>query len=200
MQHTKIAITKEEYDVMTNSDFLLKKVQVIQKIKFLLLQLQEELTVSAGKFQLPVEVLKLHGKISSGENYSGLPYLILDYPRYFDKENVFAFRSMFWWGNYFLFTLHLQGEFFNRCKENLFNNLKKNQSKNFYINTSGDVWKHHIGDDNLIPLKEADFNFEKTDFIKIAKRLELERWEEISSFGNETFLKFMEMSGADKVS
>jgi len=34
-------------------------------------------------------------KISKGENYEGLPWVILDFPRYFDKENVFAIRCFF---------------------------------------------------------------------------------------------------------
>ena len=48
-------------------------------------------------------------KIAKGENYLQLPYVLLDYPRCFDKENIFAIRTMFWWGNFFSITLHLSG-------------------------------------------------------------------------------------------
>jgi hypothetical protein len=52
----------------------------------------------------------LNGKISRGENYQLLPYIILDYPSYFSRNNIFAVRTMFWWGNFFSITLHLSGD------------------------------------------------------------------------------------------
>ena len=50
-------------------------------------------------------------RISRGEQYKGLPWVMLDYPRVFGKENVLAVRTMFWWGHYFTVTLHLKGEY-----------------------------------------------------------------------------------------
>lgn len=43
-------------------------------------------------------------KISKGENYLQLPYLILDYPAIFEKNNIFALRTFFWWGNFLVST------------------------------------------------------------------------------------------------
>src|SRR5271169_1886033 len=40
-------------------------------------------------------------KISRGEQYKGMPWVMLDYPRVFGKEDVCAIRTMFWWGHYF---------------------------------------------------------------------------------------------------
>ena len=62
-------------------------------------------------FNLPEEVLIQSPKISRGENYNGLPYVMLDYPRCFGKEDVFAMRTMFWWGNFFSITWHLKGKY-----------------------------------------------------------------------------------------
>lgn len=51
-------------------------------------------------------------KISKGEQYRGLPWVMLDYPRYFDPKNGhLALRVMFWWGNYFLVQLHVSGNY-----------------------------------------------------------------------------------------
>ena len=52
------------------------------------------------------------GKISRGENYRGLPYLILDYPAYFSQKDIFAFRTMFWWGHFFQCRTTSTGDIF----------------------------------------------------------------------------------------
>ena len=53
-------------------------------------------------------------KISKGENYRGLPYVMLDYPRLFGREEVLAIRTFFWWGHGFSVTLHLKGGYRER--------------------------------------------------------------------------------------
>ena len=70
--------------------------------------------------RLPAEVAEISPKISKGENYNGLPYVMFDYPRFFTKENVFAVRTFFWWANYFSVTLHLKGEYKEMFAETIF--------------------------------------------------------------------------------
>src|SRR6187402_1143085 len=64
-----------------------------------------------GGSPFPEEIFRTDPKISRGENYKGLPYVILDYPRLFGREDVFAVRTMFWWGHSFHVTLHLKGKY-----------------------------------------------------------------------------------------
>jgi hypothetical protein len=60
---------------------------------------------------LPDETLVMP-KISKGEQYRGLPWVMLDYPRVFDHEKGhLAIRVMFLWGNYFLVQLHISGKY-----------------------------------------------------------------------------------------
>ena len=33
-------------------------------------------------------------------------------PAVFSKENIFAIRTMFWWGNFFSISLHVSGKYF----------------------------------------------------------------------------------------
>lgn len=46
----------------------------------------------------------------------GQLYLILDYPGMLSTENIFAVRTLFWWGNIFSVSLHLSSKRFNDCK------------------------------------------------------------------------------------
>jgi hypothetical protein len=199
MQHTKITITEEELAVITDTEFLITKATVLQKMKLLLQHLQDRISGTIKKYDLPSELSRIHGKISSGENYRGLPYLILDYPRVFDKENIFAFRSMFWWGNYFLFTLHLQGKFLEQHRTVLADNLQNQQTGKLYISTGNDPWRHHLEEDNFV-LFSSDFTLpSELNFLKIARKLELSEWKKMPDFGAGTFELFMKLSGTDNM-
>ena len=62
-------------------------------------------------------------KISKGENYKDLPYVMLDYPRCFQKEKTIAIRTFFWWGNFFSINLQLSGEYKEQALPSLQSNF-----------------------------------------------------------------------------
>src|SRR5688572_27384845 len=108
---TKISLSNEDISLIHDTSFFERKRKIFVKISQVFGQLEEAYTnvVSKTPGTLPEEVISQKGKISRGENYRGLPYLILDYPRLFSKEGVFAFRTLFWWGHPFSFTIHISG-------------------------------------------------------------------------------------------
>ena len=65
--------------------------------------------ISASDFEFPSNAFLKAGKISKGDSYLDLPYFVLDYPRLFSKEDVFAYRVMVRWGHEISFTFHLGG-------------------------------------------------------------------------------------------
>jgi hypothetical protein len=81
--HSKIQLSLFEMDLVNNADWILTKNGIIQKAKQLLLDLREkqQAHLQLQSPYIPAEVLKPSPKISKGENYQGLPYLILDFPR-----------------------------------------------------------------------------------------------------------------------
>ena len=131
---------------------------------------------------LPLEIFIAPPKISKGENYQGLPYVMLDYPRRFGRDDTFAMRTMFWWGNFFSATLHLKGQY-----KSLLTPLMKSQvpilaQENFFICISGDEWRHDFNPDNYIPIRIADEqmivkNLMGNDFCKISGKIPLEDWD-----------------------
>ena len=98
MNPAKIRLSPNEMELVTNADWILTKNGIMRKAWHLLEGLQEyqKNLVSTYQKELPSEALRIPAKISKGENYRGLPYLVLDYPRFFEKENAFAIRTMFW--------------------------------------------------------------------------------------------------------
>jgi len=111
IHQTKIQFLPAEMELVSSPDIILTKNAILQKIKSFLeeLQLKQHDVLQEYSSYLPEEPLKISPKISRGENYKGLPWLVLDNPRYFQHNNIFAIRTMFWWGNFFSITLHLSG-------------------------------------------------------------------------------------------
>lgn len=126
-------------------------------------------------------------KISKGENYKGLPYLVLDYPTVFDKENILAFRTMFWWGNVFSITLHLQGVYKAKHQENILQNIYQSDKKGLYICNGETPWHYHYGQDNYLPvedLNQAEIShlLMQKSFVKLSYKMPLSNYQNLAAF------------------
>ncbi len=184
MNETKIRLSPKEAELIVNADWILTKNEIIKKIKHLFGKLTDEQheVLESPKLQLPPEVLAPAPKISRGENYKGLPYLVLDHPRCFDKENVFAIRTMFWWGNHFSTTLQLSGRYKKLYEQPVLSAYQLLKKKNVFCCTSDDPWEHHFEKSNYAPVKEcteAVFkkNILEKKFIKLAKKIPVQNWD-----------------------
>jgi len=112
MDPSKIQLSEEEWQLLQNSGWILTKHAVIDKVYQMFGQVAHEAQQRLQRpHHLPEAVLHQSPKISKGEQYQRLPWVVLDYPRYFSKEHVFAIRHFFWWGHYFSSTLQLKGRF-----------------------------------------------------------------------------------------
>lgn len=177
IQKTKIQLLPIEMELVSSTDFILTKNAVLQKIKLFLEELQaKQKTILEKKIkQLPKEILKISPKISKGENYRGLPWLVLDNPRCFEKENVFAIRTMFWWGNFFSVTLHLSGRHKEQLWKKILEKTNKQTIQDLYICVGASQWEHHFEAFNfkkinsLTPM-EIKKIVEEKDFLKLATK------------------------------
>ena len=115
------------------------------------------------------------GKISRGENYNGYPYLMLDYPGYFSREAIFAFRFMFWWGHYWSHYLLISGSIKAEMQQNFLQN--KGHLADLLIDVHTDPWKHEIENNppiSTLSKKEYEYILKEKDFVKYTKALPLE--------------------------
>ena len=81
----KLSLSADELELVCNKDWILQKKIVIDKVYFLMGELSQKMQqhIAYNKSMLPSIVAESSPKISRGENYRGLPYVMLDYPRYF---------------------------------------------------------------------------------------------------------------------
>lgn len=180
------SLTSAEQELIDNASLIYLKNSALQKVAELFGSLQaaleqHEVTVT---FPFPEGCLERGGKISRGERYKELPYVILDYPRFFSREDIFAFRTMFWWGHYFSTTLHLAGEVKQRYSGTLANAWSLLATHGFQIYMQDDPWEHDFGNGNykLVSVMEAQefaHQIYQLPFIKLAKPYKLALWEKI---------------------
>ncbi len=194
MQDSKFTLSAEELQLAGDQSFFLQKKIITQKIIAVLHELNQEIEVikSANAASLPRDVLKISGKISKGENYLGLPYIVSDNPRVFSKQDIFAYRSMFWWGNYFSFTLHLSGKFLDDYAQNFLARLNRLKNKEYLICIHSEQWIHHLEKENYQPLdgftkKQLTTLLNENKFLKLSRKLSLKQFKNTVNFGAETF-------------
>lgn len=117
-------------------------------------------------------------KISKGENYQGLPYVMLDYPRLFGREDVLAIRTFFWWGHSFSVTVHLKGTYREQYLPKLQRYRAELAAAGFHIGISEDEWRHEHIPEIYRPLVNAEELAVPSSFLKLSAACGLDRWEE----------------------
>ncbi len=198
----KIQLSTREMELVTNTEWIFTKQLILEKVYNLLGGLHHNFKtiVRKEKSSLPVAWQKPGGKISKGENYKGLPYAILDYPAIFSKENIFAVRTMFWWGNFFSIALHLSGESFKHIK-NFNEGIQFLEQKDFFISLNENEWEHHFQPTNFIKITALNereiLKLANKSFLKVAKKTELPEWDSAAIFlekGFEEIVQFVKIS------
>lgn len=171
----KLLFKNEEVSLISNAEFLLDKNKILEKIA-------QELSLSGKKLAVEIEhsypkinsqFTKLPPKISSGEKYHDLPYLVMDYPRHFDARKTFSYRILFLWGRYFNFSLHLGSDLIDL--DALLNHLNASNSP-VYLSLHDNPWEHYLEEHNfkigsLVTFDELSKQLKQNKFVKIVHRV-----------------------------
>lgn len=194
----KITLSDEELQLVKNTGWILTKHVITGKVYELLGDLSQKYKELMGKELLPLEILQSTPKISKGENYLQLPYVLLDYPRCYTAKNIFAIRTMFWWGNFFSITLQLSGDYKTMFEQQLLIKKEKLQQEKFYVCISGDGWQHHFEKTNYCPIeelgqKEFEELIHQKTFIKLAIKFPLEQWSQMPEALEKSFFEILKL-------
>lgn len=133
---------EKELSFLSDIEILKYRETAYEKVKHLLREVKSRLEPKVNSLHnlLPAGSLTRGGKISKGEHLQGLPYMVLDFPRFKQGEELLLFRTMFWWGNYFSVTLHLQGNLASRAFANL-SQVRFDPSSRFSVDED---WNHDV--------------------------------------------------------
>jgi hypothetical protein len=174
----------QEIDLLANGDLILRKNKLLDQVEMQLIKLGKE---SAKAFPELVE-WSPPLKVSKGEKQEGLPFLVLDYPRVFNKKDVFAIRTMVWWGKFISTSLHLKGKYLDESKTVIESKLLDKKYRQLYIACEGNEWQHDL---DRSPYQKVDeFQMEqlaKAKFLKLVFRLQVDSLNQLGEFQKKTF-------------
>lgn len=142
--------------------------------------------------RLPAVFFESAPKISKGDKYLDMPWLVLDFPRSFQMEQMLAIRQFFWWGNLFSSSLLVSGSY----KEELLTKDWK-QWHDLFICVHTSPWEHHFGADNFRLIGELS-NDEldqlcQQEFLKLAFMVPILDWPTAPDFYNQSFSRWMQL-------
>ncbi len=179
MEGSKIHLSSTELDLVCNAEIILTKNTIIRKT----ISLFEEIQYIMVKEAKPgaVNPFSVSPKISKGENYLGLPYVVLDYPRLSAVNNLCFIRTMFWWGHFFSSTLQLSGTYKKLFAGKIIASYDLLSDNHYFIGINTDPWHHHFEETNYRRIDSVSPNaFEvalyEQPHIKIAAKWPLEKW------------------------
>lgn len=200
IQQSKITLSGEELQLVNNTEWILTKHIIIDKVVQLfgeIAQWEKEYIVKQQGW-LPNTTILSEAKITRGENYLQLLWVVLDYPRCFDKENIFAVRTMFWWGNFFSCTLQISGKYKLLFEQAIIKKLNLLQNNSCYLCVNNNEWQHHFNTDNYLPadkLSAEDIQqiITGSRFIKVAVKFPLKNWNEIQGLLENAFAELVQL-------
>ena len=188
----KIALSPEEAELVMNTGWILTKQQITGKVYELMgaaaADLQRLVTASGA---VPEAVRLIPPKIARGENYRQLPYLMLDYPRLFDRQDTLAIRTFFWWGHYFSVNLQVSGCWLPGVEAKLREQSAWLAEQGYHICIHTDPWEQAFEPQNYMPLSEwigrgKEPAASAHGFLKTGRFIRLDQWEDAPRFIRES--------------
>ncbi len=188
---TNVKLSATEIELMSNASIILTKNKIIEEVYQLFGSLSNNYKGLLQKENcLPTEATAIAPKIARGENYEGLPWVTLDYPRYFTNKHVFAIRTFFWWGNFCSITLQLKGDYLNTVNTQSL----MQYCNDWHLCCNTIEWEHHFRATNYLPVNSFTIEeVKQLQFIKLAKKIPLQQWDDIEKFFNQNFENLVQL-------
>lgn len=198
--HNDIKFTPPELTALQNKDFFYLKRSATDKIIALFGQIAETMKglPEHQAFLFPEGTDATSGKISRGENYRQLPYIVLDLPRLYSPLSIFAFRVMYLWGHEFSFSLLLSGEALQTYLPQISAKFDDLQEQHLFVCMGDTLWQHEFTHENYV----AMFQISKSAFLeqigthgfcKLSVPLSVESWEIADLQAIQTYQLFLEL-------
>lgn len=114
-----------------------------------------------------------------GEHLLNFPYRYLDFPKHFKNKEMLTFRTLFWWGHFFVFSLMLEGEFLAQYKRNLLTHYGSFSNQEFFILMTETPWEWRMESKYLLEIRtdnqeEVRKALASRTFLKVHRYLKFE--------------------------
>jgi hypothetical protein len=185
MELSKVALSDAEWQMAAVPDFILTKNRVIDAVYDVFGELADDYrNVFARSASGHPELAVWSPKISRGEKYEDMPWVVLDYPRCFsDTEGHFAIRSFFWWGHYFSIQLHISGKYLHEFGPV----LSALQARGWYAGYTTEPWNNQLPNAGWAKLDGGQPLSPTVIFGKAAKKMPILEWASTKRFYEENY-------------
>lgn len=189
----KTSFSTSEINLLSNKSLFKTKALVTHKINQQLLDIEEifSKTLEVYHDELDDEIFSRKGKITRGENLNASPWMVLDFPRVFSKDNIFAIRTLVWWGNHTSVSLVLSGNYKKKYEERVLLRVKDKRFKDLFVCVGDTPWQHDFTTGNY--LKSPDVSnkvikeIKQKEFLKVSFKMPLKRINEIQKLTSSRF-------------
>ena len=184
MEASKIVFSEAERRLIADAEIILTKNLAIDKIVELFGQLANKFRQISVPLQPQFpQLFSIHPKISRGEKHLGLPWVILDYPRYFDKTSgQLAIRTLFWWGHYFSIRLHASGIYFQPFVAALKESAK---FKDWIYGITDNPWDLNLPNPGWADINSNTAKEIEGPVLVLAKKIPISEWESVKDFSKD---------------
>lgn len=193
MKSSKLALSSTEWQMAASSEVILTKNKIIENVYEMYGQLCDDFRLSSSLLahKLP-SVFAMNPKISRGENYEAMPWVMLDYPRCYSKEEGhFAIRCFFWWGHFFSISLQLSGKYLKDYNQV----LPMLQGQGWDVGLTDNPWSQHLPNTDWQPYLTDNFDFVSHAFpyAKAAKKIPVADWPQVKYFLEKKYEELMQV-------
>ena len=187
-----------EIELLKDRGFLKAKKKIDQEVTSMLLASQKTLVrwVESNDISLPGEVSLTPRKIAKGENYADMPYWVSDFPAHMKGKDIWAFRTVVWWGHQISFSLLLSGKF----KSALAFDAENLMVPGVYFTLAASPWKLEFTQDvqkvcTELSASEITHHFNQHEFLKISLQEKLENINKLEGLTVLSFEKLIKALG-----
>ncbi|CAI2718641.1 hypothetical protein [Nitrospina watsonii] len=139
-----------ERELFLHKHSILKKAE--EHLELLKQRMLDVLADDPGPVPLGTDLKR--GKLTRGENNKGFPFLSLDIPQFFTREEYFTYRVLFWWGHYLGYSLVLKGEALPGYLACLKTRRHEPEFADIWIARHSSPWEWENADDNFAPVQQ----------------------------------------------
>jgi hypothetical protein len=177
--------TPAEMRMILNTDFFPAKAGIIRKFHDEFMSLRDQLRMECQKDILgngPKGCDWATGQLVKGERFHDFPYVYLDFPKFFSKDEMFTFRSFFWWGHALFFCWFLSGPRLEEYKVRLVADYAALSGQTIFLSTADSPWEWSLEKPHAVFLDqttEEDLKeiLKDRSFLKIGSALTLKSLE-----------------------
>jgi len=154
MSQMDLFFTDDERRLISDEQFFLQKARIMKKVRALLDGLHAGLQADVAGIPLltPPSFNLKKCQFVKGEHLEDYPYQYLDFPKHFEGEEKFTFRSLFWWGHHFVFAMIVEGPAVLQYKQNFMNRYHLVAGKNLHLSLSPSPWEWKEGAGYTLPV------------------------------------------------